>query len=245
MQRLLSRFGCSVGSYKALEYLRGAVEQGHSDAIILYAEGSAFEWDGFEKDINLAKDLLISELKLGNPAADVALNEIIIWEPQNRFELLTAEQNLVRLAEDGQMSAIAALATIHGVPRWFENVGKKFAFKPKPDIALNFALQLLDSTDGVALLRNLIETSYIGQTFDQDQAKLLVKRLEEIALDPLIFDVSASIDASFSLAQIYEYGVLGPIDSKKTLEFRTCSRSMERYGCGECRLVILFTAWVL
>ena len=37
--------------------------------------------------------------------------------------------------------------------------------------------------------------------------------------DPLIFDVSASIDASVSLAEIYQYGVLGPIDRKKELEF--------------------------
>ena len=80
---------------------------------------------------------------------------------------------------------------------------------------MHYALQLHEDTQGVSHLRHLIETSFFGQTFDKEQSKILVKRLEQIAFDPLIFDVSASIDASVSLAEIYQYGVLGQLIGKR------------------------------
>ena len=56
----------------------------------------------------------LRELKSGNAEADVILNEIVIWQPEDRFELEATEQNLVRLAEEHTI-AIAALITMHGI----------------------------------------------------------------------------------------------------------------------------------
>ena len=65
----------------------------------IHARGIAKEWEGYNEDINIAKELCY-ELKSGNAEADVILNEIVIWQPEDRFELEATEQNLVRLAEE-------------------------------------------------------------------------------------------------------------------------------------------------